>query len=134
MENMNWTSIQGNWNKYKGQVKEKWGKLTDDDLMRIGGNRDQLIGVLQQRYGMAKDKIEEQVDEFSSHASGWINEAKQRVADVAEKGKEYFREHDVGEMLSDLRGVITRYPFQSALVGIGVGYLLGRIMSPSDRS
>jgi uncharacterized protein YjbJ (UPF0337 family) len=127
----NWTSIQGNWNQYKGQIKEKWGKLTDDDLMRIGGNRDQLIGILQQRYGMAKDRIEEQVEAFTSEAGGWVQQAKNKVADYAEQGKEYFQEHNVGEMMGDLKNLITRYPVQSTLVGIGVGYLFGRILSPS---
>jgi uncharacterized protein YjbJ (UPF0337 family) len=131
MDNSNWTSIQGEWNKFKGQVKEKWGKLTDDDLMRIGGNRDQLIGTLQQRYGMAKDRVEEQVDEFASSASGWMQQAKNKVSDIAEQGKEYWQEHNIGEMVTDLKQLITRYPVQSTLVGIGVGYLVGRILSPS---
>jgi uncharacterized protein YjbJ (UPF0337 family) len=131
MDQVNWTSIQGNWNQYKGQIKEKWGKLTDDDLMRIGGNRDQLIGMLQQRYGMAKDRVEEQVDEFTSKASGWVQQAKNKVAEVAEQGKEYWRDHNVGEMATDLKTLINRYPVQSTLVGLGVGYLVGRIFSSS---
>jgi uncharacterized protein YjbJ (UPF0337 family) len=131
MDNSNWTSIQGEWNKYKGQVKEKWGKLTDDDLMRIGGNRDQLIGTLQQRYGMAKDRVEEQVEEFASHAGGWVQAAKNKVADMAEPVTDYWQRHNAGEMVNDLKTLINRYPIQSTLVGIGVGYLCGRILSPS---
>jgi len=131
MDTSNWTSIQGDWNKFKGQVKEKWGKLTDDDLMRIGGNRDQLIGTLQQRYGMAKDRVEEQVEEFASHASGWVQQAKNKVADMAEPVMSYWQDHNAGEMVNDLKRLINRYPVQSTLVGIGVGYLVGRIMTPS---
>lgn len=135
MDHANWTSIQGNWNQYKGQVKEKWGKLTDDDLMRIGGSRDQLIGILQQRYGMAKDRVEEQVEEFTSHAGSWIQQAKEKVAskvaDMAEPVTDYWRSHNAGEMVNDLKSLINRYPVQSTLVGLGVGYLVGRILSPS---
>jgi uncharacterized protein YjbJ (UPF0337 family) len=61
---MNWVQIEGKWKQYSGKIKEKWGKLTDDDLATIGGKRDQLIGKLQERYGMAKEKAERQVDEF----------------------------------------------------------------------
>jgi uncharacterized protein YjbJ (UPF0337 family) len=62
---MNWDQIEGKWKQYSGKVKEKWGKLTDDDLTTIAGKRDQLAGVLQQRYGYAKDQAERQIDEFS---------------------------------------------------------------------
>ena len=52
---MDWNRVEGNWKEVKGKVKEKWGKLTDDDLTAINGQRDQLEGRLQQRYGYAKD-------------------------------------------------------------------------------
>lgn len=61
---MNWDIIEGNWNQAKGKVKEQWGKLTDDDLTKISGKRDQLAGKLQERYGIAKDEVEEQLNEF----------------------------------------------------------------------
>ncbi len=63
---MNWDQITGNWNQFKGKVKEKWGKLTDDDLTTIGGKRDQLVGVLQQKYGYAKSQAEQELDAFAS--------------------------------------------------------------------
>jgi uncharacterized protein YjbJ (UPF0337 family) len=62
---MNWDQIAGNWKQVKGTVKEKWGKLTDDDLTTIAGKRDQLAGVLQERYGYEKDQAEKALDEFS---------------------------------------------------------------------
>jgi uncharacterized protein YjbJ (UPF0337 family) len=58
---MNWDTIKGNWKQMTGTVKEKWGKLTDDDLAVIEGKRDQLIGRVQERYGIAKDEAEAQV-------------------------------------------------------------------------
>jgi uncharacterized protein YjbJ (UPF0337 family) len=63
--NMNWDQITGNWKQFKGKVKEKWGKLTDDDLTTVNGRRDQLAGVLQQKYGYAKEQAEKEVDEFA---------------------------------------------------------------------
>jgi len=62
---MNWDQIAGNWKQVKGTVKEKWGKLTDDDLTTIAGKRDQLAGLLQERYGYEKDQAEKALDEFS---------------------------------------------------------------------
>ena len=62
---MNWDRIEGNWKQFTGKVKEKWGDLTDDDLARVNGNREQLEGVLQQRYGYAKDKAKEEIDTWS---------------------------------------------------------------------
>lgn len=62
---MNWDRIEGNWKQFSGKVKEKWGNLTDDDLATINGKREQLEGVLQQRYGYAKDKAKAEVDSWS---------------------------------------------------------------------
>lgn len=59
---MDWNQVEGNWKETKGKVKEKWGKLTDDDLTAINGQREQLEGRLQQRYGYAKDQSKKEVD------------------------------------------------------------------------
>ncbi len=61
---MNWDQIQGDWKQMTGKVKEKWGKLTDNDLTVIAGKRDQLSGMLQERYGYAKEHAEKELDEF----------------------------------------------------------------------
>ena len=62
---MNWDRIEGNWKQISGNVKAQWGKLTDDDLAQIGGNREVLEGKLQERYGLAKDEVRKQVDSWS---------------------------------------------------------------------
>jgi uncharacterized protein YjbJ (UPF0337 family) len=61
---MDWNRVEGNWKQFKGAAKEKWGKLTDDDLNVIEGRREQLEGKLQQRYGFAKDQIHRDVDDW----------------------------------------------------------------------
>jgi uncharacterized protein YjbJ (UPF0337 family) len=66
---MNWDTIKGKWKELSGKVKEKWGKLTDDDVRVVGGQKDQLIGRLQQRYGYAKDQAEREVEDFSRSCS-----------------------------------------------------------------
>ena len=59
---MNKNILKGDWNILKGKVKEKWGKLTDDDLTVISGKQDQLLGSLQKRYGYTKDKAEQELN------------------------------------------------------------------------
>jgi uncharacterized protein YjbJ (UPF0337 family) len=66
-EAMDWNRIEGNWKQAKGKVREKWGKLTDDDLTKIDGKREQLEGRLQERYGLAKDMARQNVDD-------WLNQ------------------------------------------------------------
>ena len=61
---MNWDTIEGDWQQFKGHVKEKWGKLTDDNLDAIAGKRDQLAGKLEETYGITKDQAERQVKAF----------------------------------------------------------------------
>jgi len=58
---MNWDRVEGNWRQFAGKVKEKWGKLTDDDLQVIDGQQDQLVGRIQERYGVAKEEALKQV-------------------------------------------------------------------------
>jgi uncharacterized protein YjbJ (UPF0337 family) len=58
---MNWDRVEGNWKQFRGEVRERWGKLTNDDLDVIAGRRDQLVGKIQERYGLAKDRAEEQL-------------------------------------------------------------------------
>lgn len=61
---MNKDEIGGNWKQLKGKAKEKWGKLTDDDMTVIEGKRDQLVGKIQERYGYAKDQAEKEVSDW----------------------------------------------------------------------
>lgn len=59
---MNWDTIQGNWEQTKGSIRQKWGKLTNDDVQVIKGERDKLVGKLRERYGYQKDQAEREVD------------------------------------------------------------------------
>ena len=65
---MNWDQIEGKWKQMKGSVKQKWGKLTDDDLDVIAGKQDQLAGKIQERYGITKEEAAKQVREWGATA------------------------------------------------------------------
>jgi len=61
---MNADVLKGQWHQLKGEVKSRWGKLTDDDLDRTSGDAEKLIGRLQERYGYARDQAKREVDDF----------------------------------------------------------------------
>ena len=82
---MNWDQMEGKWKQMKGSVKEQWGKLTDDDLNQINGRRDQLVGKIQERYGLAKEEAQRKADE-------WLRTAREKdpsAAHMAERTAEH---------------------------------------------
>ena len=58
---MNWDQVKGQWKQMKGAVGEQWGKLTNDDVEMIAGERDRLVGKIQERYGISKEEAERQI-------------------------------------------------------------------------
>jgi len=62
-----WNQVKGNWKQVKGEAQKQWGKLTDDDLDQIQGERDKLIGRIQERYGEAREDAERRVDEWEAN-------------------------------------------------------------------
>ncbi len=61
---MNWDQVQGKWKQLKGSLRQQWGDLTDDDLKSIDGNREKLVGKLQERYGIAREEAQKRADEW----------------------------------------------------------------------
>ena len=61
---MNWDTVKGQWRQFTPKVKQKWGQLTDDDLTVINGQKDQLVGKLQERYGYTEEEAEEELEDF----------------------------------------------------------------------
>jgi uncharacterized protein YjbJ (UPF0337 family) len=61
---MHRNEISGQWTQFKGRLKEQWGELTDAELEAIAGNREQLIGKLQEKHGLTKDEAERQLEEW----------------------------------------------------------------------
>ncbi len=61
---MNWQQIEGNWKQIAGKFRQKWGKLTNDDVDRIAGHREELVGKIEERYGITKEEAEKEVSDF----------------------------------------------------------------------
>ncbi|MGD8782906.1 MAG: CsbD family protein [Thioalkalispiraceae bacterium] len=81
---MSWQQVEGNWRQFVGEVKQRWGKLTNSDLKECEGNRDKLVGKLQELYGLTPDKAGEEIAAIESH----LHEAQQgaeRMYSAADK-------------------------------------------------
>lgn len=65
---MNWDIVKGKWKQMTGSAKSNWGELTDDDLQQIDGERERLVGKVQEKYGIARDKAEKQVDDWANRS------------------------------------------------------------------
>jgi uncharacterized protein YjbJ (UPF0337 family) len=77
---MNSDQLKGKWKQVKGSVKEKWGKLTDDDLDMIAGQHEQLLGKIQERYGITKEEATKQVKEWNDAANRDVDATRHRRA------------------------------------------------------
>jgi uncharacterized protein YjbJ (UPF0337 family) len=75
---MNSDEMRGKWNQFKGSVKQKWGKLTDDDLTQIEGDRDRLIGKIQERYGITRENAQQELDNWKVPSGNVQDEEQQK--------------------------------------------------------
>jgi len=143
--------LQGQWNQVRGQLKKKWGQLTDDDLRFSHGNLDQLIGRIQQKTGEARDAIEGFLDEATSHGASAISHAADSAGHMAKQAAEgardgYNRVVDgaregynriSGEFergFESSRDFVRQNPAQSVGTAFGVGVLLGVVVGLALRS
>jgi uncharacterized protein YjbJ (UPF0337 family) len=185
---MNQDIFAGQWRQMRGALKSWWGKLANDDFDRIRGQKDQLIGLVQEKYGYTRDQAQQEVewrfkeysDNMSGSSSSGMPEANGGVAEMTAKAQElgttavsmageaatavgetmgslasvirdnaphegtianaatavagglesassYLQEKGYENIATELTAVIRRYPVQSLLVGVGLGYMLARI-------
>jgi uncharacterized protein YjbJ (UPF0337 family) len=66
---MNSDQFEGKWKQLKGSLKQRWGKLTDDDITTLSGKKDELVGRLQERYGITREQAQREADEWASAAA-----------------------------------------------------------------
>jgi len=152
---MNDDTFAGQWKQMRGALRSWWGTLTDDDFEKIGGQKDKLIGVIQERYGYSREQARNEVErrfneydgaggsalsgsgavvedlrakayEFGANASNMAREATAGVASGLETAGSYLKEKDLGNIAADFAGLIRKYPVQAVLIGAGLIYLLSR--------
>ena len=132
---MDWTRVEGNWKQMKGRVKERWGRLTDDDLTAIAGRRDQLEGMIQERYGYAKERTRNEIEDwYRSMGSDLAEQIEtlrsgiQNLSSTVERiAKEQFpRAHSrATEALNDAEEAVKRNPLVVVAIALGLGLLIG---------
>jgi uncharacterized protein YjbJ (UPF0337 family) len=150
---MNNDVFAGQWRQMRGSLKSWWGMLSDDDFERVGGEKDKLVGLVQERYGQTREEAEREVDrrlseydasgmaanlkatanEFRSNVSNRASEAAQKLTSGVDSARSYFQDKSVDELTSDLLTLIRKYPVQSCFVGLGIGYLLAKGTAGSNR-
>jgi uncharacterized protein YjbJ (UPF0337 family) len=144
---MNQDILSGNWKQLRGNLRSWWGKLSDDDFEWIGGQKDRLIGLIQEKYGCTRDQAEEDVElrfneyeksgeslggikgkayEIGEDAANRARGALSAVSDTVESASSYLRENNWDRMAADLRDIIRKYPLQSILLGVGLVYWMSR--------
>jgi len=131
---MNTQEIRGQWNTLKGQVKEKWGQLTDDDLRMAEGNVDQLIGRIQQRTGEQRRNIEEFLDELLEGSASMlgrvgetVSQAAQQAGERVQEGYEYVRDQ-ASEGYRRVGQMVEQRPMQSMAAVFGIGMVTGVVV------
>jgi len=148
---INAQELQGQWNNLRGQVKQKWGQLTDDDLQIHGGNIDQLVGKIQQRTGEGRESIEKFLGELTSRGSSGIASAAEAVGNFANQAGDRLRDQygNVAGQVRDQYGqladrardgydnaqsVVRQSPGQSVAAAFGVGLVVGVVVGLALKS
>ena len=116
---MDWNRIEGSWKQFRGKAKSQWGALTDDELTRIAGKQDQLIGKLQERYGYSRDRARGEVERWANQLNGFGRP-------VSEDNASQLLQV-VGNLNSALRKSLAERPRETLAVAAVVGFVLGAL-------
>jgi len=148
---INAQELQGQWNNLRGQVKQKWGQLTDDDLQIHAGNVDQLVGKIQQKTGEGREAIEKFLGELTARGSSGIASATEAVGNYAQQATDRLRDQygHLADQARDRYGnlvnvardraehaqdVVRHNPGQSVAAAFGVGLAVGVVVGLALRS
>jgi uncharacterized protein YjbJ (UPF0337 family) len=165
-------TFESQWNQLRGQLRSWWDKLTEVDLEKIAGKQDMLVSIVQERYGYARERAQQEVErrwqeyraqmeasgvsrmgetvrataqdvasrlaetarEVTAKAQETASTAASTVTDTVKGTGAYLQGKDVGQITGDLTALVQRYPIPSLLIGLGIGYLLGRSLGKARTS
>lgn len=165
-------TFEGQWQHVRGQLRSWWDKLTEVDLEKIAGKKDALVGLVQERYGYARERAEQEVErrwqeyraqmeasgvsrmgetvrataqdvasrltetasEVTAKAQEMAATAASTVTDTVKGAGAYLQGKDMSQITGDLTALVRRYPLPSLLIGLGIGYLLGRSLGKARTS
>jgi uncharacterized protein YjbJ (UPF0337 family) len=132
--------LQGQWNQIRGQLKKKWGQLTEDDLKFANGNIDQLVGRIQHKTGEAREAIESFLDEMSSQGASAVAQAAESVRNYAGVASDQMRDgynrisDQLGRRYEASQDMIRENPARTVATAFGVGVVLGVVVGLALRS
>ena len=131
---MDWTRVEGNWKQMKGGVKERWGKLTDDDLTSIAGRRDQLEGMIQERYGYAKERARREIEDWyrsmESNLAEQLESLRSEIQNLSSTVERIAKEQiprvrsRATEALNDVEEAVKRNPLAVVAIALSLGLLI----------
>jgi uncharacterized protein YjbJ (UPF0337 family) len=132
--------LAGSWDRIKGELRQRWGQLTEDDLERFKGNVDQLIGYLQEKTGWQRQQIESFLNDSYEKLSGGVQKASEkareysgRAAEAIQGQYEQFSQR-MGDTSAQAQEMIRNRPTESVVVAFGVGVLSGIFLTFLMRS
>lgn len=119
--------LAGHWNEVRGKLKEKWGKLTDDDLRTFNGNVDQLVGRIQQKTGETREAIERFLGDLAEEGSNYLGSARDRIQEGAGQVADEMRQRydDLREGYREAERIVQERPGQAMALAFGAGILAG---------
>lgn len=127
--------LQGKWSQVKGQIREKWGEFTDDELQKVKGDGEQLIGLIQQKSGAARREIESFLDDAIHEGRSMLDQAGQTARQYATQAGEAVRdtyqraEEQLGAGYEDAQEMVRARPVESIGVAFGAGLIAGVVVS-----
>lgn len=131
--------LEGRWNELKGKIKERWGLLTDHELSQAEGDTEQLIGIIQQKTGAARENIEDELEDILASSAAGVERATAAAREYAQRAAEaarYQYEHmaqSVREGYGQAEGVVRRHPAESVAVAFGAGLITGIVVGMLTR-
>jgi uncharacterized protein YjbJ (UPF0337 family) len=132
--------LQGQWNQVRGELKKKWGQLTDDDLKFSGGNLDQLIGRIQQKTGEGREAIEHYLTDLTAQGASMVAQATETAGQYARYAGDQMREgynrisDQFGRSYEVSQDYIRDQPVRSVATAFGIGVLFGVVVGLALRS
>jgi len=134
---VDWKRVEGNWKQLRGSAKERWGKLTNDDLTAIAGRRDRLEGTIQERYGYAKARARREIEDWyrsmESNLAEQIESLRSGIQNLSSTVDRITKEQfprvrtRTTEALGDAEEAVKRNPISALAIALGLGFLIGML-------
>lgn len=119
---MNTDIFKGNLNQFKGAIQKKWGNITDQDFDKIKGQKDKLVGLIQEKYGEGKESIEDALNNIMKQYGSTAQDAINTILQTKDEAIDYTR-----HLSESLQDEIKRNPLTSVLTGLAIGFIIGKL-------